>query len=305
MSPALWVAAPVIGFIGMMSGGYWGIGCGWLVVPTMLIFGFEPMEAVGIGLLQMAPATLPTVLRQLPEIGWKQGEPGRMLALPLAIGALPASFAGKPINKLLLELSGSNRPLQYLLMAVIGVIAIQTLFGRTAGNTGEMPVITRQKQRIAFVAGIATGLLSSLLGVGGGILTRPLLSSFFRVPEYYTGRMVRFLLLITTVVGGLSYIIGAEIGGEIFLVAMAAAAGGMAGFPIGAAIHRIVLEAGYARHIHRSFAVVAVALLTNTALNMAGCNELCRLLMLFIGIGLALYLGIFCWYAAKHPRADI
>ena len=69
MSLELWIVGPLIGFIGMMSGGYWGVGCGWIVVPTMLILGFSPFEAVGIGLLQMAPSTLPTVIRQFPEIG--------------------------------------------------------------------------------------------------------------------------------------------------------------------------------------------------------------------------------------------
>ena len=37
-----YVAAPLVGFLGMMSGGYWGVGCGWIVVPTMLIFGMSP-----------------------------------------------------------------------------------------------------------------------------------------------------------------------------------------------------------------------------------------------------------------------
>ena len=33
MSLELWIVGPLTGFIGMMSGGYWGVGCGWIVVP--------------------------------------------------------------------------------------------------------------------------------------------------------------------------------------------------------------------------------------------------------------------------------
>ena len=37
MSLWFYCVAPVIGFIGMMSGGYWGVGCGWLVVPAIML----------------------------------------------------------------------------------------------------------------------------------------------------------------------------------------------------------------------------------------------------------------------------
>ena len=33
MDSSFYIIGPVIGFIGMMSGGYWGVGCGWIVVP--------------------------------------------------------------------------------------------------------------------------------------------------------------------------------------------------------------------------------------------------------------------------------
>ena len=78
MNTALWIAGPLIGLVGMMSGGFWGVGCGWIVVPSLLILGFDPLSAVGIGLLQMVPSTIPTVSRQLPEIGWKKAQPGRL-----------------------------------------------------------------------------------------------------------------------------------------------------------------------------------------------------------------------------------
>ena len=46
---SLWIAGPLIGFVGMMSGGFWGVGCGWIVVPAMLILGFDPLDA-GLGI---------------------------------------------------------------------------------------------------------------------------------------------------------------------------------------------------------------------------------------------------------------
>lgn len=302
MSLELWIVGPLIGFIGMMSGGYWGVGCGWIVVPTMLILGFSPFEAVGIGLLQMAPSTLPTVIRQFPEIGWGPGSAGRCLALPLGTGAMLTSLAGKSINARLFDRFGAA-PLSLMLCAVILAIAVQTLCSRTRCYDDELPPLTPRMGRIAFGTGLATGLLSSMLGVGGGILIRPLLTGGFKLPEYFTSRLVRLLVLLTTVTGGATYLVqSGKFDRTIFLASMLVAAGGMFGFPLGVKMHQIVYEAGYAQHIHKSFAFIAFALLLNTVFNLAGLTALSRVSMLLIGAGLTCYLAGFTLYARRVRR---
>ena len=74
---------PLIGFIGMFSGGYWGVGCGWLIVPTMLIFGFTPNEAVGVGLLQMVPSILMTTVHDIKSLDWHKESVAVKLVIPL------------------------------------------------------------------------------------------------------------------------------------------------------------------------------------------------------------------------------
>ena len=227
MNPVLFIAGPLLGFVGMLSGGYWGVGCGWIVVPVLLILGFEPLDAVGIGLLQMVPSTLLTVMRQAPEIGWKPGEPGRSLAIPVGIGALLTSLCGKTINHRLYELCGAA-PLQWMLIGLITFIAVQTLCSRTRCYNDTMPPVTPFRSRIAFATGLVTGLVSSLLGVGGGLLIRPLLTSGFQVPEYYTSRIVRLLVLVTTVTGGVTYLVSATgFNWQMFGAAMLIAVGGI------------------------------------------------------------------------------
>ena len=299
-----YVAAPLVGFLGMMSGGYWGVGCGWIVVPTMLIFGMSPFEAVGIGLLQMVPSTILTVSKQAPEIGWKRGEPGRSLVIPLGIGAMLTSLLGKTLNTHLIRFFGSERPIQWMLIVFITFIVVQTAMSRTACYTDKMPEITPRKSRIAFGTGVATGIVSSMLGLGGGIFVRPLLTSGFRVPEYYTSRIVRLIVLVTTVTGGITYLIAPDgFETKIFGLAMLVAVGGIFGFPLGAKLHRIVYDAGYAQHIHKSFAIIAATVPINTLFNILGWIQLSRCLMLAIALLLALYLTIFSLYAKKHPIA--
>lgn len=305
MNPVLFITGPLLGFVGMLSGGYWGVGCGWIVVPVLLILGFEPLDAVGIGLLQMVPSTLLTVMRQAPEIGWKPGEPGRSLAIPVGIGALLTSLCGKTINHRLYELCGAA-PLQWMLIGLITFIAVQTLCSRTRCYNDTMPPVTPFRSRIAFATGLVTGLVSSLLGVGGGLLIRPLLTSGFQVPEYYTSRIVRLLVLVTTVTGGITYLVSATgFNWQMFGAAMLIAVGGIVGFPLGARLHRIVYDNGYAQHIHKSFAVVAVALLTSTLCSIFGLQAQSRVIMIGIAVLLMVYLGLFALYTKKHPREII
>lgn len=304
MDLSFYFIGPLIGFIGMMSGGYWGVGCGWIVVPTMLILGCDPMQAVGIGLLQMVPSTILTVSKQAPQIGWKKGAPGLSLALPIGIGAALTSLCGKSINAKLIALTGDARWLQWMLIAIITIIIFQTLASKTACYNDEMPPISPGKSRIAFVMGLVTGVLSSMLGIGGGLLIRPLLTSVFKVPEYYTSRIVRLLVLVTTVTGGLTYLIARSgFDWHMFAISMLVAVGGIFGFPLGAKLHTIIYDNGYAQHIHKSFAVVAIAVLANTVLNMYGHAEISRYLMLAIAVGLVLYLAAFTIYTKKKPRA--
>ena len=302
---SLWIAGPLIGFVGMMSGGFWGVGCGWIVVPAMLILGFDPLDAVGIGLLQMVPATIPTVIRQFPEIGWRRGDPGRVLVLPLAVGAIGASLFGKMFNEKLFELFGGPEILQWLLAGFILVIAFQTAFSRTRVNADEFPAFSSAKRAGVFGTGVATGVLSSMLGVGGGLLMRPLLTSGFKVPEYYTSRIVRLMVTLTTLSGGITYLFqSGAVAWQVLWGAVLVSAGGFAGFPLGTRMHTVAFNAGYAQYIHKSFAIPAGAMFLNTLLNVTGCREASRIAMVVIAFGVAAGLVLFTWYAAHHRKEN-
>lgn len=303
-SAVFWIAGPLIGLIGMMSGGFWGVGCGWIVVPAMLILGFEPLDAVGIGLLQMVPSTIPTVTKQFPEIGWGRNQPGRLVVVPLAVGAVGASLFGKLFNERLFAFFGGPAVLQWMLAGFILVIGIHTACSRTLVGAEEFPAFSPARRAGVFGTGIGTGVLSSMLGVGGGLLMRPLLTSVFRVPEYYTSRIVRLMVTLTTLSGGITYLFhSGAVAWQVLWGALLVAAGGFIGFPLGVRMHKIAFDAGYAQYIHKSFAIVAGAMFLNTMLNVNGCLTASRIAMILIASGTAAGLLLFTRYAARNPKA--
>ncbi len=303
INAAVLIAGPLVGLGGMFAGGYWGVGCGWLIVPVMLMIGTTPMEAVGIALLQMVPSTLPTVIRTANTIGWGKGSLGRNIVLPMGAGAFAASFAGQPINRVMYRLFGASA-LMVLFACVMIVIGIQTCMSRPAAeHSGEGQKFGTRATVNAVLAGFATGVFSSVLGVGGAVLMRPILSSGFKVNEKETSVAIRILLLVTTLTGGATYLF--EDGGfqmRVLVLTVLISLGGMAGFPFGVKLHNQVYAMGYATHIHKSFAVISVIVVINTILKLCGLTVLNRWVMISFAVLLLVYLLGFGEYAKRHPK---
>ena len=186
---------PLIGFIGMFSGGYWGVGCGWLIVPTMLIFGFTPNEAVGVGLLQMVPSILMTTVHDIKSLDWHKESVAVKLVIPLGVGAFLLAFSGKIVNRFFYERFGSIALLVIfcIFMVTLGSLV---LFGKTTEYETDVPKISNTQSVIAFFIGMVVGVCSSIMGVGGAIFFRPTLANIFKVPEMITAKSIRILLLV-------------------------------------------------------------------------------------------------------------
>jgi len=299
---ALWIVCPLLGMVGMFSGGYWGVGCGWLIVPTMLLLGLSPMEAVGIALLQMVPAILPTVVKTYRDIKWSKGSLGRSIILPMAIGSFLTSFTGDPINRALNAAFG-DKALMLLFMIVMIFIGCQTAASRAIVYSRESATYTGKSSVGAWVAGLFTGVFSSVLGVGGAVVMRPALASLFKVSEKETSTSIRILLLVTTLTGGLHYLWG---GGafqwKILVLTLLISIGGMIGFPLGVKLHDHVARCGYTQHIHKSFSVIAAIVITSSTLKLCGWLLFSRYLMLVFAAMLVCYLVGFGVYAAHHAK---
>lgn len=294
---------PFIGYIGMFAGGYWGVGCGWLIVPTLLIFGFTPTEAVSVGLLQMVPSTFLTVVKDVPVMKWGKGSVGRSLVIPLGVGAFLTAFSGQTINDYLYAMFGS-KALLVLFCFVTSFIGIKTYFGKYNNDQTVVPQISAKQSAYAFGGGLVTGMFSSLLGIGGAMFFRPILANGFRIPEHITSKSVRILLFLTTLTGGLYYAFSNGVGEmfKIFILASFIAVGGMIGFPRGVRHGNIVCANGYSVALQKSFSLISIIVLTNTLVNLAGYVIFSRYMVITFAAGLYLGINLFVGYTRRHVR---
>lgn len=292
---------PLIGFIGMLCGGFWSVGCGWLIVPTMLIFGFQPLEAVGAALLQMVFSTAPTVLKEIPKISWNKFSVMRSLALPMSLGVILTAFSGRLINDYLYDKFGS-KALLCLFVFVMLFIGFQSLFGKTAKNQNEEPNISKQQSIIALFCGMFVGVISSVLGISGALVFRPIIINGFKIAEKPAAQAVRFLLLTATISGSMFYLFAdGNFHHHILLLGILIALGGAFGFPLGVRYGKIVVKRGYVKILQKSFGSIILIIITNAVLNLLDFVTFSRYLMIVCALILFAYINIFTFYAAKHP----
>ena len=301
----LLVLVPLIGLVGMIAGGFWGVGCGWLIVPAMLIFGLSPMEAVGISLLQMIPSTMPTVVKTVNQISWGRRSLGRCVVIPMAVGATLTCFTGKPINVWMDQHFGPSA-LLVLFSTVMAIVGLQILFSRTVEHEGASREFGVGAAFWGFLAGLGTGVFSSVLGIGGAVFMRPVLASGFKTSLNETAVSIRVLLLVTTLMGGLTYLFeGGGLHQRVFWFTLLISLGGIVGFPIGTWMHDIVARNGYTQHIHKSFAFIPLIVIISSVLKIAQYQILCRYVMLAFAALLLIYLSAFTYYTCRHPKEDV
>lgn len=160
-------------FLGVLIGvllGLLGGGGSILAVPALVYaLGMDMDQAIPMSLIVIGAASaiglLPKILAQ--QVQWR-------LAAIFAITGIPATFAGTAI--------GRHLPQSALLvgfaavMVVAGIRMLQDAGGPgTACDVGADGIDWRRCAPRSIPAGLAVGLLTGLLGVGGGFLIIPAL----------------------------------------------------------------------------------------------------------------------------------
>jgi uncharacterized membrane protein YfcA len=309
--------APLIGFTAMVAGGFWGLGGGWFVVPALLILGVSDMVAVGASLLQMLLSSSMTVFKQFKSIGWKKHGWGMEVALPLCLLSFVGGFLGRPAGLYVEGLFNSRKPQQILYLFLLGFIFYKTLWGKnsadeTAAPTGPPPSESGKffasMQFKTGVIGFFVGILSSLLGIGGGTITRPVMKSYLGTPESMTGKISRLAVFITALAGTISYLSSMKSFSTddpamgSLTIGLLMATGGFIGFPLGAWMHSKVLATGKGEQAGKSFGWVILMVFVGLFFKIISMPNVSRIIMLICGLFLLIYLFTTTFIACKQIK---
>jgi uncharacterized membrane protein YfcA len=233
------LAAATVGTLG-------GVGGAMFLVPTLILFGVEPVEAAPLGIMAVAAASLAAAPGQLEE-GLVHHRLGVSIELAASAGAIVGAVIGEAV---------SGAVLSRLLALVAIVAALSTMRKRglrnpphelfTSETPGEWPgtlagvyrlsdteVVPYQAERLpqGLLAMVVAGLVSGLAGVGGGFVKTPALTEIMHVPVKVAAATTTFTVGITATV---SMAIFAGQGRIDFKAAAAIVLGGLLGGLLGA-----------------------------------------------------------------------
>jgi uncharacterized protein len=115
---ALVLAVPI-----SVLAGFLGIGPGFLLMPTLILVGFNAKKAAGINAFSVCPPSFSALIPHIPTAQWDMG-----LALPLLVAGAVGAFLGASITSLYVP-SGRIRQLFGILIVIMTAYKIYTLYG--------------------------------------------------------------------------------------------------------------------------------------------------------------------------------
>lgn len=239
MSLLLWPLAFIVGIILAL----FGAGGGMTTVPLLIYFGDIPLkEAVAMSLWVVAGVSLTAIIHQRV---WKVLH--MKLLITFGISGIVGSFAGANIGIMITE------QLQSILFAALLItVSIWLLLKKIAPSSR-----TAKAQAFNYIyatgVGIAIGILTGILGVGGGFLLVPALIwlGVSQMPITVAHSLV--LIILNSLVAGARYAEAIEIDVMLTVGVVIAAS-------LGAIVGGVLLKKIPQKHLQKGFAYALLLL---------------------------------------------
>jgi uncharacterized membrane protein YfcA len=204
-----------------------GLGGGFLLVPILrLFFGLAPAEAAGTSLALVVANSASGAFTYL-----LQKRVHVKVGLIIALGGLPGSILGA-----LLVTHLSAPAFDSILAVFLIAVAADVVFNRRKtvakrADAGDITGIKGMSYRAALAMGFFVGLVSSLFGIGGGVIVVPGLLYFSELPAHAISATSHFAIVLTSPIGLVAHIFQHDIR---LADAVPLVLGGLCGGPIGA-----------------------------------------------------------------------
>lgn len=164
----IWLELVLAGVLTGFLSGFFGIGGGTILVPLLLLMGFDTKVAIGISVVQMVFSSLFG-----SYLNKKYGTLDVGIIAYIGVGGfLGAQLSGKITSGF------SNEILEFVFLG-FAVFALVRLFMKPKVN--QIPK-TKVNPLTLLAIGFVLGVVSMAIGVGGSIILTPILVGFFYFP---------------------------------------------------------------------------------------------------------------------------
>lgn len=248
----LFAAGLTIGTLGTLI----GAGGGWMIVPLLLFgLGFSPQHAVGTSLSVVFLNALSGSIAYMI-----QGRVLYRMGAAFAVATIPGAFLGATLVQYL----GSR---WFTLLFALFLLALAFLLhkGRTVGGmvqrnpvAGEPRSLSSPLLRLGILLSFLVGVISSLFGIGGGIVHVPFLIVFLGLPVHTATATSHFVLAITSLAGTLIFLRNGQV---VLPVAAAMGLGVLLGAQAGARLSTRMRSEPIRRLLAAAVSIFAIGLI--------------------------------------------
>ncbi|MGC8466863.1 MAG: sulfite exporter TauE/SafE family protein [Acidithiobacillus sp.] len=203
--------------VGFLSG-LTGVGGGFLITPLLIFVGVPPLIAVGTGAAQIVGASAAGSYAH-----WRMGNVDMRMALILLLGSWTGGLAGVRVARWLESSGHFGLVVTFLYVGLLGFIGLSMLLeslmamrgarrpAKAATGEKKSSWATRLPWQMDFPVsdlrisillpaslGLAVGVLTALMGVGGGFVMVPIMLYVLKMPTKVVVGTSLFQLLFTT-----------------------------------------------------------------------------------------------------------
>ncbi|MEW6368068.1 MAG: sulfite exporter TauE/SafE family protein [Acidobacteriota bacterium] len=221
----------LIGFTVGVCGGFFGIGGAWIVTPALNIFGFPMPYAIGTDLAHMGGKSIVSTIRH-----GKFGNVDIRLGISMIVGTTVGMELGAKLVMWLERLGLADSVIRkayvvflafigsYVLLDYIKYTRRQRLARKQMAPAPHADTIAHRLQRLRIppmiyfkasgitcsiwlpiLVGLTTGIVASVLGVGGGFIRMPALIYLVGCPTLVAVGTDLFEVMITGAYGAFTY----------------------------------------------------------------------------------------------------
>lgn len=204
-----------------------GLGGGFIIVPVLrLFFGLEPAEASGTALALVIANSSSGAFTYL-----LQRRVHVRIGLLIAAAGFPGAILGAIVVKHL-----PAHLFDWLFAAFLIAVSLDIIFNREKrtrhrNEHADIHTILGMPWYTSLAAGFGVGFISSLFGVGGGVVLVPTLLYFSDLPAHAISATSHFGIVLTSPIGFATHYLQNDVDWK-YVVPLVA--GGLMGGPIGA-----------------------------------------------------------------------
>ncbi len=220
MEPILLMSLIIVGLVAGLLGALFGIGGGIIIVPMLTIcYGLSAADAAAVSLAGIVATSVGGTIYYM-ENKVTNIRLGLLLEISTVIGSMIGVF---------LALALESWVIMLVFSAVLILTAVKMILNPSADiedkengeftytdlKTGETMSYDVEHRGIGFSSCVVAGIISSLTGVGGGLVKVPIMNMVMKVPMKVATATSSYMIGITAFSGSIIYFLSGHIDLEL------------------------------------------------------------------------------------------